>query len=588
MVRGRRREQASRDGGMQGLLLLLLLLLLVAGQLLVAGALQSSWAPPAALEGRTAASVAARACPGIDRVSLAELSVERFESDYRGVKPVILTGATAAWGASERWQKAALLRDHGDARVELGHPSEIVAFGGTGGTFSTLGQFIGSFGGNAARDRVIFDSREVLQQRPKLRADFDTPAPFVRMMAEARGGVSWQMLSIGDDGAGLSFHSHGDSWLGIVHGAKRWLLYPPGRAPKQLFETQGPVALPILDWVQRFLPELPVEVPSPLVDCLQVAGEAVYVPAGWLHATLNIGETIGAGGQAHWSATARRDAMTNTPHHDAEVHRNLAIANQNLGQKQLALQHVQRALELGHSEELSLRIALVEALGTAGQRAEALATARRSLALLNNLSTSVGSSGGTAVRSSSSFASFYYALASTMASVGGSAEELEGTFKRALSLAQGTRQRTGGSDALAELRLGQSNAGAVTAGGEESAIACRVAFQLAMGAGKQQRWPEAAMWLREALRVPRALSQQHTTKARKMLPEAEARAAHTVPRDEIAAEAAGIQPSLSPAQQRPSSQFPSVGKRSRRKANAQATRNRAALESSTAAHGGKR
>ena len=221
-----------------------------------------------------------------------------------------------------------------------------------------------------------------------------------------------------------------------------------------------------------------------------------------------------------------------------KVHRNLAIANQNLGQKELALQHVQRALELGHSEELSLRIVLVEALGTAGQRAEALATARRSLALLNTLSTSVGSSGGTAVRSSSSFASFYYALASTMASVGGSAEELEGTFKLAFSLAQGTRP--GGSDALAELRLGQLNAGTVTAGGEESAIACRVAFQLAMGAGKQQRWREAAMWLREALRVPRALSQQHTTKARKMLPEAEARAAHTAPRDEIAAEAAGI------------------------------------------------
>ncbi len=524
----------------------------------VAGALQSSsWAPPRASDS-TVPSAAAHSCT-IDRVALADLSEARFESDYRGVKPIIITGATEGWGATTHWHKEALLRDHGDARVELGHPSEIVAFGGTGGTFSTLRKFIGSFGGgSAAADRVVFDSSEVLRQRPKLRADFDTPAPFARMMADTRGGVSWQMLSIGDDGAGLSFHSHGDSWLGLVHGVKRWLLYPPGRAPKELFETLGPVALPIRDWVQQFLPQLPVAVPSPLVDCLQYAGEAMYVPAGWLHATVNVGETIGAGGQAHWSATRRRDTMLNAVLRDAEVHRNLAIANQHLGQKQLALQHLQRALELGNSADVSLSIKLVEALGIVGKRVEAVSTARRSLALLNNISASDDSIAETVV--GSKFASFYYALASTMALVGVSSEELEGTFRRALSLARGAC--TGGTEALIGMTLGEGNANIVkgdhyrhrptaTCSAEESAIACRVAFQLAMGAGKQQRWHEAAMWLKEALRVPRALSQQHTAKARKMLPAAEARAVHNIiaSPDELAAADDAIQPKQSPAYQ---------------------------------------
>ena len=30
---------------------------------------------------------------------------------------------------------------------------------------------------------------------------------------------------------GLTFHSHGRSWLGVVYGAKRWFVYPPGYGP---------------------------------------------------------------------------------------------------------------------------------------------------------------------------------------------------------------------------------------------------------------------------------------------------------------------------------------------------------------------
>ena len=57
------------------------------------------------------------------------------------------------------------------------------------------------------------------------------------------------------------------------------------------------------DWVRATLPEIEVG-----EDCVQRAGEAIYIPAGWLHATLTLGETTGVGGQAHWPAAARRDA----------------------------------------------------------------------------------------------------------------------------------------------------------------------------------------------------------------------------------------------------------------------------------------
>jgi hypothetical protein len=43
------------------------------------------------------------------------------------------------------------------------------------------------------------------------------------------GDGSWHMLSLGQSRAGLPIHVHGETWLGLVYGAKRWFLYPPGR-----------------------------------------------------------------------------------------------------------------------------------------------------------------------------------------------------------------------------------------------------------------------------------------------------------------------------------------------------------------------
>ncbi|CAN0421773.1 unnamed protein product [Hapterophycus canaliculatus] len=42
-----------------------------------------------------------------------------------------------------------------------------------------------------------------------------------------RKGTSWSILSLGASGAGLPFHSHGETWLGVAYGAKRWAVYPP-------------------------------------------------------------------------------------------------------------------------------------------------------------------------------------------------------------------------------------------------------------------------------------------------------------------------------------------------------------------------
>ena len=59
---------------------------------------------------------------------------------------------------------------------------------------------------------------------------------------------SWNMLSLGDHDVGLPFHNHGASWLGVVHGRKRWFLAPPAHAVFSM--------LPAHEWVTKRLPRL--------------------------------------------------------------------------------------------------------------------------------------------------------------------------------------------------------------------------------------------------------------------------------------------------------------------------------------------
>ena len=161
------------------------------------------------------------------------------------------------------------------------------------------------------------------------------------------------MLSLGGSRAGLPSHVHGETrfalarsrrprrgvklapsrplsetWLAVVHGAKRWFVYPPGRARRRArFARRVPPAQVGVRVVRRRVRPRAPRTPRaratsarrargggagagagaghlPL-ECVQRAGETLYLPSGWKHATLNIGETIGVGGQSAYEARAR-------------------------------------------------------------------------------------------------------------------------------------------------------------------------------------------------------------------------------------------------------------------------------------------
>ena len=103
------------------------------------------------------------------------------------------------------------------------------------------GRGSGNSGGSEAADEFNFDA-DFVRGLPELAGDFEVPALFRRWAGAGKRGVSdpagggggggtpaWSILSLGASRAGLPWHAHGETWLGLVFGKKRWFLYPPDR-----------------------------------------------------------------------------------------------------------------------------------------------------------------------------------------------------------------------------------------------------------------------------------------------------------------------------------------------------------------------
>lgn len=233
------------------------------------------------------------------------LSPEEFDRHYKGRKPVILFGLTDQWPAHRRWaaNKTEFLKRYGHLSVSMVSAAE-TAIDFPAEAFAVVPLV------NATHmhdpENFVFDFLSVFRQPggAAMLKDFNTPAwaglseiapPMGQCHSSMDNGPKkWHMLTYGTHGAGLGWHTHGQSWVGIVTGAKRWFLYPPGKGVAHLRKRHP------FDGAQQWLdgtyPHLP-EDERPL-ECVQPAGAIMYLPAGWPHMTLNDGEVIGAGAQA--------------------------------------------------------------------------------------------------------------------------------------------------------------------------------------------------------------------------------------------------------------------------------------------------
>ncbi|XP_033745001.1 uncharacterized protein LOC117330673 isoform X2 [Pecten maximus] len=223
----------------------------------------------------------------MDRLSVRDLTSEQFEKVYRYKKPLIVTFPNGAkdWTQPDRWSVKNLKREYGKWSVLYGNSLEIVRRGGNGHMQTSFTEYVDRL----MKDRdamgdpfYIFDRS--FYNDSTLPKTLKPPKYF-----EIKDGIDDSIFFMGASSSGVSFHKHADAWNGVIFGRKRWFLYdihqtPPGGVYPGF--TQG-------EWYKKLYPHLD-DAHKPQ-ECIQEAGEILYLPEGTYHGTINLGDTVAVG-----------------------------------------------------------------------------------------------------------------------------------------------------------------------------------------------------------------------------------------------------------------------------------------------------
>ncbi|XP_052781456.1 uncharacterized protein LOC128218004 isoform X2 [Mya arenaria] len=231
----------------------------------------------------------------IDRVNAVDLTLDIFESTYRHRKPVIVTFPNGAedWINPGKWTVESLKTEYGDRWVLSGNAREIVRRGGSGYVETTFEEYLNDLlneSDQIGEPFYVFD-RDFYNN--SYLPDSLKPPPYFKI----QDGVDDSIFFLGSSGSGVSFHKHADAWNGVIFGRKKWFLYtvdktPPGGVYPGFTQRE---------WFDKLYPQLQ-DKDKPL-ECVQEAGEILYLPESVYHGTVNLGDTIAIGIQKKEAVT---------------------------------------------------------------------------------------------------------------------------------------------------------------------------------------------------------------------------------------------------------------------------------------------
>ncbi|XP_028616641.1 jmjC domain-containing protein 8 [Grammomys surdaster] len=209
----------------------------------------------------------------------AHLTYSEFMQHYAFLKPVILQGLTDNSRFRALCSRENLLASFGDNIVRLS----------TANTYSyqkvdlPFQEYVeqllhpqdpASLGNDTL---YFFGDNNFTEWAPLFR--HYSPPPFRPL-----GATPAYSFGIAGAGSGVPFHWHGPGFSEVIFGRKRWFLYPPEKTPE--FHPNKTT----LAWLLETYPSL---APSarPL-ECTIQAGEVLYFPDRWWHATLNLDTSV--------------------------------------------------------------------------------------------------------------------------------------------------------------------------------------------------------------------------------------------------------------------------------------------------------
>ncbi|XP_022372651.1 jmjC domain-containing protein 8 [Enhydra lutris kenyoni] len=209
----------------------------------------------------------------------ADLSYSEFVQHYAFSRPVILQGLTDNSRFRALCSRERLLASFGDTVVRLS----------TANTYSyrkvdlPFQEYVEHLlhpqdPTSLGNDTLYFFGDNNFSEWASLFEHY-SPPPFSLL-----GTTTAYSFGIAGAGSGVPFHWHGPGFSEVIYGRKRWFLYPPEKTPE--FHPNKTT----LAWFQDIYPTL---VPSakPL-ECTVQAGEVLYFPDRWWHATLNLDTSV--------------------------------------------------------------------------------------------------------------------------------------------------------------------------------------------------------------------------------------------------------------------------------------------------------
>ena len=220
-------------------------------------------------------------------------------------RPLVLRGFAEDWKLRRAWAKDALLAKYGEMRFttgpvpysnHFGQPDEQIDME-TYVKAMMQGKTTKSDGGNPF---YIFEDPTVQTMEggntmethstftKMLTKDYDWRAPFLKWnnTAHALNKDMFpiaQQFYIGGAGTGAPIHFHGDAWNVCAFGQRRWYLFQPEHATYS--------KIPMKEWIEKDYPKLKGGA-KPL-ECMQRAGDVLFVPHLWGHGTYNVQESVG-------------------------------------------------------------------------------------------------------------------------------------------------------------------------------------------------------------------------------------------------------------------------------------------------------
>jgi hypothetical protein len=232
-----------------------------------------------------------------DLIDAGNMTLDEFRDTFWKLEqPVIIRGAVAAHALKE-FSRERILKQFGSSTLQA---AKTITGQRSTSYKLTLTEYL-----NAARqDERLLDADSIRPPQPATVVEVRDDNSLLHKMSEFvrhhvplavypeqifQSVTPWSLgnyqLNIGTPRSCTAVHFHEVAVNIVLGGRKRWLLFPPAHS---FYSTAH-----ALDWLRQATPQL--RATQRAMECVQNAGDAIFVPGGWAHGVLYEGETIGIG-----------------------------------------------------------------------------------------------------------------------------------------------------------------------------------------------------------------------------------------------------------------------------------------------------